>query len=46
VAEEISYHALWDVPLDSGERALISSSDVDRKKGFAKINNASDPDFI
>ncbi len=34
--EEMSYHALWDVPLDSGERALISSLNVDKKKDLPK----------
>jgi hypothetical protein len=29
--KEISYHTLWDVPLDTGKTALISSLNVDRK---------------
>jgi hypothetical protein len=44
--EDISYHTLWDVPLASGDTALISSLNVDRKKGFAEINHTDDPDFI
>jgi hypothetical protein len=44
--EEISYHTLWDVPLTSGDTALISSLNVDRTKGFAEINHTDDPDFI
>jgi hypothetical protein len=43
--EEISYHTLWDVPLDTGTTALISSLNVNRKQGFAKINHTDDPDF-
>jgi hypothetical protein len=44
--EEISYHTLWDVPLLSGDTALIYSLNVDRTKGFAKINHTNDPDFV
>jgi hypothetical protein len=44
--EEISYHTLWDVPMDTGATALISSLNVDQTKGFAKINHTNDPDFI
>jgi hypothetical protein len=43
---EISYHTLWDVPLDSGETAFISSLNVDQTKGFAEINHTDDPDFL
>jgi hypothetical protein len=44
--EEISYHTLWDVPLSTGDTALISSLNVDRTKGFAEINHTDDPDFV
>jgi hypothetical protein len=44
--EEISYHTLWDVPLVTGETALISSLNVDRTQGFAEINHTNDPDFV
>jgi hypothetical protein len=27
--EEISYHTLWDVPLETGETVLLSSLNVD-----------------
>jgi hypothetical protein len=44
--EEISYHTLvWDVPLNTGKMTLISSLNVDRKQGFAKIDHTDDPDF-
>ena len=43
--EEISYHTLWDVPLETGETALISSLNVDRRQGFAEIDHTNDPDF-
>jgi hypothetical protein len=44
--EEISYQSLWDVPIDAGATALISTLNVDQTKGFAKINHTDDPDFI
>jgi hypothetical protein len=43
--EAISYHTLWDVPLDTGKTALISGLNVDQKQGFAKIDHTDDPDF-
>ena len=43
--EEISYHTLWDVPLDTGKKALLSSLNVDRKQGFAQTDHTDDPDF-
>jgi hypothetical protein len=36
--KEILYQTLWDVPLSTGNNALISSLNVNRTKGFAKIN--------
>jgi hypothetical protein len=44
--EDISYHTLWDVPLDNGSTALISTLNVDRELGFAEIDHTDDPDFI
>jgi hypothetical protein len=44
--EEISYQSLWDVPIDAGATALISTLNVDRTKGLAEINHTDDPDFI
>jgi hypothetical protein len=44
--EEISYRTLWDVPLDSGETALISSLNIDRRKGFTKIDHTNYPNFM
>ena len=44
--EEISYQSLWDVPIDAGATALISTLNADRTKGFAEINHTDDPDFI
>ena len=44
--EDISYHTLWDVPLDNGETALISSLNVNRELGFAEIDHTNDPNFI
>jgi hypothetical protein len=44
--EDISYQSLWDVPLEGGETALISTLNVDREKDFAKIDHTHDPDFI
>ena len=43
--EDISYHTLWDVPLDNGSTALISTLNVDRELGFAEIDHTDDPDF-
>jgi hypothetical protein len=43
--KEISYHTLWDVPLDTGKTALISSLNVNRKQGFAETDHTDDPDF-
>jgi hypothetical protein len=44
--EEISYHTLWDMPLGGGRTALVSCLNLEREKGFAKINHSDDPDFI
>jgi hypothetical protein len=44
--EDISCQSLWDVPLDGGETALISTLNVDREKGFAEIDHTHGPDFI
>jgi hypothetical protein len=44
--KEISYHTLWDVPLDSGGTALILSVNTTREKGFAKIDHTKDPEFL
>jgi hypothetical protein len=44
--KEISYHTLWDVPLDSGGKALISSVNTVCEKGFAEINHTNDPEFL
>jgi hypothetical protein len=40
------YQSLWDVPIDTGATALISTLNVYQNKGFAKINHTDDPDFI
>jgi hypothetical protein len=45
--EDISYYqSLWDVPIDTGATALISTLNLDQTKGFAEINHTDDPDFI
>jgi hypothetical protein len=44
VTEEISYQSLWDVQIDTGATALISTPNVNQPKGFAKINHTDDPD--
>jgi hypothetical protein len=44
--KETSYHTLWDVPLDSGETALISSVNTVCDNGFAEINHRNDPEFL
>ena len=43
---DISYHTLWDVPLETGKTALISSLNLDREQGFSEIDHNDDPDFI
>ena len=43
---EISYETLWDVPLVTGETALVSCLNLDRQKGFAEIDHSNDPEFI
>ena len=44
--EEITYNTLWDIPLDNGETALVSSLTVDRERGSSETNHTDDPDFI
>jgi hypothetical protein len=45
-AEDISSHTLWDVPMDTGATALVSSLNVNQSEGFAEINHTDDPDLI
>jgi hypothetical protein len=44
--KEISYHTLWDVPLNIGGTALISRVNTVRDKEFAEINHTNDPEFL
>jgi hypothetical protein len=44
--KEISYHTLWDVPLDSGGTASIFSVNTIRENEFAEINHTHDREFL